>query len=1247
MKKISPPSINNSFLSRGNEALRQKKYEEAIALFNSAKSESFDLNEQIDFNISYTQRLMIDLGIKRQTTEYKPTAKKNLALNLSYEYQVRIETIDQNSIVGWVVNKEVPADIFEIEILINEISFIKVRNSNERPDLIKHKKSAGKGGFNAIFPKGLFDEGLNSVSIKFPNGKKEPAGVVSISQPIVVSDVIYAPYPNRVSVIVPIYNAIDDVRVCIERLRLYTKAETRIFLINDASSDPSIKTLLAEPEVQKNFIVVHNSKNLGFTKTVNKGINLAEQDDVILLNSDARVTPRWIEGMQRALATDSRIATVTAMSDRAGAFSAPQIGNVNELPLGVSETDYAIAFRRRSRTLYPSVPTGNGFCMYIKRTTINEIGALDEAAFPRGYGEENDFCMRARAQGWRNIVDDATYIFHDRSKSFAGEKDELIKAGRQIVDKRYPDYKKAISVFSESPLFALARFSAKQALTDCLSTEGVKPRALFVVATNTGGTPQTNRDLMLALYESWEPWLLHSDSKTVSLYRIHSHKDDELVLRHHLSEPVDPLTHISFEYDRVLSNWLGKFDFDIVHIRHLAWHSLSLPKLAKLSGSRVINSFHDYYAICPTVKLLDSDGEYCGGNCIHSKAVGACSNPLWKDEIPVLKNSWVNAWRTKFQDALSEVDEFITTSQHAKKTLIDNLPRIDATRFHVINHGRDFTNFITPKVKKLNPEAKLKILIPGNIDKAKGGDFLLEILDHDKLEKIEFHILGTTDKALKKSIQERGENRIIFHGPYKREDFTKHVQSISPDFGAIFSIWDETWCHTLTELWASGLPAIVLDFPTVADRVQKSQAGWVLSRGDAAQAFKTITGKVVEEYAQKLKFVKKWQDTEGLFRNTRWMAAQYHAIYKRVRTREDALANSPNLTNRNVIAVVCPSNQSQTAAPGSTHIRIWENSRNNLKDKLTFCKMTPEQLIAGVTLAEINRAVIQRNILTDKHLKALIPFIKKDYFSYCLDLDDNLLSVPHTIDTDNVYAKYSKTLKRVISHASSVTVSTQPLAQELSKLSDKVSFVPNKISARLWRGHVCKRTERDFTAIYFGTKSHKEDFELVLPALQKVSDIYPEFKLIVIGALDAEYLVPDWVKILSVPSANRNYPEFVSWLKEITKEADIGIAPLKETSFNRFKSNLKALECAALALPVIASRGGVYDNLSDEAPSIQVIENTTEAWSGCIIRSIQNRDNLLKLGEENRNWVMQNHASDCNNRNFYEWLSPSYKPSSE
>lgn len=870
-------SDKENYLALGNAAMRAGDYKQAKELFESALRHFPELESFITFNLMLLKERTNEADYfcessKNDSKRFEDnTFFENVSGNIlikTLSYEGKLEKNNSSGFRGWAVNINKPSEIFDLDVFLDDIFFCKINNSESRADLQKAGKSEGKGGFRFSIPEIMFDKEEHIIEIKFPDGSSLDRISLKGQQAKTIDDLILFPVEEHVSVIVPIYNAVDDVHVCIERLKSYTPKNIDIILINDASTDPRIKAVLDDAQCTPNFRIFNNDKNLGFTKTVNRGIELAGENDVILLNSDARVTPRWIQGFQRALATDYKIATVTAMSDRAGAFSAPNIGNDNELPSEVREEDYAIAFRRNSIGAYPTVPTGNGFCMYIRRSCIKQIGILDADAFPRGYGEENDFCMRARAAGWRNIIDDRTYIFHDRSKSFGGEKEELIKAGRAIIDLRYPDYKKATAIFKESPLLKVARFKAKHALKSCSSK--ILPRGLFVISTLTGGTPQTNRDLMLALSDRVEGWLLHCNSKIISLYRVYKDKEDELIRQHILKEQVEVLTHISSEYDRVITNWLYEYDFEFVHIRHLAWHSLSLPKLAKLTGAKVINSFHDFYALCPTVKLLDGDNKYCDGKCTRQSG-NACKPDLWgENSLPTLKNAWVKSWRENFRQALSYCDVFITTHDSVRETILEHLA-IPAEDFYVIPHGRDFDKFYQLAEPYKEGEV-LKILVPGNVSIPKGSKVIEQLLELDTEESLHFHILG------KSNIKFR-HPRLTFHGEYERDDFADHVKKICPHIGAVLSIWNETWCHTLTELWSVGVPVISFNYKTISDRIVTNQAGWVLHGESAKEIFKELNEVRLE--LEKNKTKKKF---ETVFKNLKAsnlksMADKYYSFY--------------------------------------------------------------------------------------------------------------------------------------------------------------------------------------------------------------------------------------------------------------------------------------------------------------------------------------------------------------------------------
>lgn len=866
-------------------------------------------------------------------------------------YKGRLDGMTASDIRGWSVRKDRPGETFDVEVLLDGYPYMTTKNTVARGDLRKAGVSHGQGGLKFANPlhDRISDGTEHTLSLRYPDGStsREYAYTPEARRTSGGSVPGELSVKRGVAVIVPIFNAPDDVKVCIERLLVYTPESASIILIDDCSTDPRVREILSKYRGAARVSVLENEENLGFTRTVNRGIDEVGDDDVVLLNSDARVTPGWLEGMIMAAKSSPRIATVTAMSDRAGAFSAPMIGNENSLPDGVDEISFARAFRRRSIGLYPRVPTGNGFCMWISRECINEIGSLDAQAFPRGYGEENDFCMRAGRAGWIHVIDDRTYVFHDRMKSFGESKGDLLTAGRAVVDTRYPEYKQAIRVFRESSEIALARNRAHLALADASEGRAVIPRVLYVISTTTGGTPQTNADLMNALDDAVEPWILRCDSREITLSRVvdGAHHD---VCKHELRNGVEPLAHFSPEYDGVVESWLKQFDFDIVHIRHLLWHSLSLPAIAKRLGMGVVVSFHDYYALSPNLKLIDDNGEFLGTAFTESGSVYRDSG--WSGHAhPKPTGDWLRWWQERFWRAISMSDAFVTTSESARDLILAHFTEMDPGRFHVIEHGRDFEVFRQIAAPPAT-DGPVRILVPGGINAAKGAEILRDMAQADRRHQIEWHVLG----PIKEKFESEG-SRVVYHGSYKREDFGRLVEDIAPHAGVVLSIWDETYCHTLTEMWSVGLPVFVLDFPNVAQRVRRFNAGWVLRGLDSSSLLAQILRDVLDRDArgQALRGVSDWQNGWGLAWSTQQMAVRYLDIYRRIGSEE-------TISSRDVLRV----GVLEFAASGSTSdtgvmaLRTRERTSNSVHRPIDYITVTLMSAVASAREGLLDAVIV-------------------------------------------------------------------------------------------------------------------------------------------------------------------------------------------------------------------------------------------------------------------------------------------------
>jgi GT2 family glycosyltransferase len=270
------------------------------------------------------------------------------------------------------------------------------------------------------------------------------------------------------SVVVPIHNAPVELEACLASLHRTIPSGTEVILIDDASDDPRVQPLIrhwlgpAAPGWRLELQV----DNQGFVATANRGMELA-CGDVVLLNSDTVLTPGWLEGMRRCLESDPRIATATPWTNNGEIASLPRFCVSNPVPERADDVARVIA--RSGPPEYPELPTAVGFCMAIRRTAIEQLGGFDQARFGLGYGEENDFSMRARQAGWRNVLCDDVYVVHLGGRSFGPKGLAPGEASMRRLLARHPGYLRLVQDFiAADPLSA-----RREALLAALDEAGV------------------------------------------------------------------------------------------------------------------------------------------------------------------------------------------------------------------------------------------------------------------------------------------------------------------------------------------------------------------------------------------------------------------------------------------------------------------------------------------------------------------------------------------------------------------------------------------------------------------------------------------------------------------------------------------------------------------------------------------------------------------------------------------------------
>lgn len=245
-------------------------------------------------------------------------------------------------------------------------------------------------------------------------------------------------------IIVPVYDALDYVKGCLESILSNTHIPYLLTLMDDGSL-PEVGEWLDQFSSNRPWIkVIHNYKNIGYTLSINRAIRESTGGSLVLLNSDTIVSNGWLEKLISAAESDPKVGIVGPMSNAASWQSLPRIkdenGNwaINQLSAGVTVDDYAKKLSIVSDGNYLPVPVLNGFCLYIKRPVFNQIGLFDESAFPDGYGEENDFCFRAIDAGYELRLVTNAYVFHAKTKSFGVDRRKnLIAKANKILNERY------------------------------------------------------------------------------------------------------------------------------------------------------------------------------------------------------------------------------------------------------------------------------------------------------------------------------------------------------------------------------------------------------------------------------------------------------------------------------------------------------------------------------------------------------------------------------------------------------------------------------------------------------------------------------------------------------------------------------------------------------------------------------------------------------------------------------------------
>ncbi|HTQ71934.1 MAG TPA: glycosyltransferase [Acidocella sp.] len=674
-----------------------------------------------------------------------------------------------------------------------------------------------------------------------------------------------APAGLRLAIIMPIYRGVEVTKSCIDSVLAHRDARTdQLILINDYSPDAQMAGMLAAYRNVANVILLENAQNLGFVGTVNRGMALARGLDVLLLNSDTVLHAGGLDELIRVAYAHPEIGTVTAMSNNATIFSYPS-AELREAALpDISWPALAALALTENAGACEDVPTGHGFCMLIKNEVISRIGMLDEA-FGRGYGEENDFCARTAALGYRNVAAGGVLVEHKESISFGHERASLLAQNQPRLNALYPEYTPLIMAFEERDGLRRMRWALDRARL-ARAREAGTSFALVISNALEGGTPKAIRDierqvgygkatrLSLSVTEGGlielscaAPLLCARFSKTeaAELFATLDMAAPALVLAHQLlGFPAPVLT--------ALRDWLDETAQGRVDAQR-PWNGTG-------GGRHSLYWAHDFYPLCPRVTMIDAIGRFCGA--ADAGTCGRCVEMGGAHETSALNDLTPAQHRALFAGLLQAFTHVIAPSENAARHLARIFPQI---RFETVPHPEPAKD--APAAARAGSDDEIVLL--GAIGPHKGSQKLLEIAQRARLTHphLRLRVIGYTniDRALK------AVGNVTITGKYTPEDLPNLLAETKGRLALFLPAWPETYSYTLSELVKHGFIPLAPDIGAPADRIRKTGFGVLFPFPAEAEAVLKLIDEIaagtvapVAKGAQPAGFFSRPEDLERL-----------------------------------------------------------------------------------------------------------------------------------------------------------------------------------------------------------------------------------------------------------------------------------------------------------------------------------------------------------------------------------------------
>ncbi|HEV2301712.1 MAG TPA: glycosyltransferase [Stellaceae bacterium] len=620
--------------------------------------------------------------------------------------------------------------------------------------------------------------------------------------------------PEPVVLLASVYRGGAYLRPFFTSLLTNTASPHSLVIIDNGNDNPAICAYLRGLAAAHDHItLVRVEKNHGYVGAMCLAIDYAPPGrHIVVLNTDTVLPPNWLERLVGPIFEDPTIASTTPFTNAgtSASFPLPAVDNPLYLGLPVDAIDAALAQVRGAQCRL-ELPSGVGFCMAHNRAAIDRIGWYDRDAFGRGYGEENDWCLRARRAGFRNVLVPNLFVYHKHGGVYQQEKLALMEKSLAIVRARYPEYESEVAEFFRADPIGAVR----AVVAFMLAARHAPGRTILFFDHELGGgsnlfSTQLIGDLVRGRHSvvrvSW-------GDRDPSIHITLLAEGMDRVFRKSALDDVFALARL-VDFDEVIINQLAEMP-------DLGDGLAKISQFVETSGAALTIYLHDYLLLCPSLNLLNGENQYCGLPDIETCDRCAAANPYFRLDAAEQRRFSMQDWRSAMGRLASLAQTIVCFSRDGAARLA-RVYAIEPERIRIIPHFAD--HFKTPQLFAVADDPGLRIAVIGAIHEAKGARILATLAEA---------ISGRGDPAVRLTVIGTNQTTrqwpgVTVTGQYLPEQLAEEIRRHDINLVLIPSIWPETYCYVAEEVMSLGLPLAVFDIGAPAERVRLYAKGRVL-----------------------------------------------------------------------------------------------------------------------------------------------------------------------------------------------------------------------------------------------------------------------------------------------------------------------------------------------------------------------------------------------------------------------------------